>query len=113
MPKPRVILTPDDIERVKALAAVELPLQTVARQLGMARETLANALIRQGYGPWMETAFPSRPGVGSGGSQIGVERSPKSPGELRKLKPEQIKAPLEVPGGPQVKWLTRAWRAAA
>lgn len=36
MAKPRVILTPSQIERLKALAAVELPLQTVARQLGMA-----------------------------------------------------------------------------
>lgn len=111
MAKPRVILTPSQIERLKALAAVELPLQTVARQLGMARETLANALIRQGYGPWMEEAFPSRPGAGSGGSKKGVEREPKSNGEMRKLKPEQIVVPLKVPESLQAKWLMGRYAA--
>lgn len=110
MPKPRVILDDSQIERVKALAASKLPLQTVARKLGIARKTLANALIRQGYGPWMEVAFPSRPGVG-GGSQIGVERPPKSSGEMRKLKPGQIQAPLKVPESLQAKWLMGRYAA--
>jgi len=105
MAKPRVILTPSQIDRVKAMAAVELPLETVARQLGMARETLANALTRQGLGEWMEEAFPNRQGVGSGGARKGVERKPKSSGEMRKLKPEQIVVPLKVPESLQAKWL--------
>ena len=60
MAKPRVILTPSQIDRVKAMAAVELPLETVARQLDMARETLTSALTRQGLGEWMEEAFRRR-----------------------------------------------------
>jgi len=111
MAGPRVILTPSQIDRVKAMAAVELPLETVARQLGMARETLANALIRQGLGEWMEEAYPCRRGVGSGGARKGVDRKPKSDGEMRKLKPEQIVVPLKVPESLQAKWLMGRYAA--
>lgn len=59
----------------------------------------------------MEEAFPSRPGAGSGGSKKGVEREPKSNGEMRKLKPEQIVVPLKVPESLQAKWLMGRYAA--
>ncbi len=111
MAKPRVILTPSQIDRVKAMAAVELPLETVARQLGMVRETLKAALERQVSIEWVAQAFPSRQGVGSGGARKGVERKPKSDGEMRKLKPEQIRAPLKLPESLQAKWLMGRYAA--
>lgn len=111
MAKPRIILTASQIERVKALAAAELPLQTVARQLGMVRETLVNALTRQGLGEWMEEAFPNRQGVGSSAARKGKPGKPKSSGEMRKLKPEQIVVPLKVPESLQAKWLMGRYAA--
>lgn len=105
MAKPRVILDDDQIKRVKAMAADETPLQTVADKLGMVRETLKAALERQTSKEWVAQAFPNRQGVGSGGAKKGVERKPKSNGEMRKLKPEQIVVPLKVPESLQAKRL--------
>ena len=60
---------------------------------------------------WMEEAYPCRRGVGSGGTRKGVERKPKSSGEMRKLKPEQIVVPLKVPESLQSKWLMGRYAA--
>ena len=105
MAKPRVILDDDQIKRVKAMAADETPLQTVADKLGMVRETLKAALERQTSKEWVAQAFPTRQRVGRGGAKKGVERKPKSNGEMRKLKPEQIVVPLKVPESLQAKRL--------
>lgn len=112
MAKPRVILDDSQIDRVRAMAAVELPLQTVARQMGMARGTLASALTRQGLGEWMAEAFPNRQGAGAGIAQQGKDKKSRvDAGEIRKLKPEQIRPPLVLPESLQAKWLMGRYAA--
>lgn len=105
MNRAKTILTASQIERVKAMAGVKTPITAVARQLDMDRKTLINALIRQGYGEWMEQAFPNLQGYGSGGGHSADEIKRQERCEMRKLKPEQIVVPLKVPESLQAKWL--------
>ena len=103
-----VELSERDIERVKAFAGLGLAFQTTANRMGMKPGTLASALSRQGLGIWMETAFPKRQGKGGGNKKAGPSEGKC---EIRRLKPEQIEAPLVVPNNVQTQWLTKRWAA--
>ena len=110
MSKRPVELSDRDIERVKAFAGLGLAFQTAANKMNMKPTTLASALSRQKLGVWMETAFPKRQGKGGGNKKAGPSEGKC---EIRRLKPEQIEAPLVVPDNVQTKWLTKEWRRVA
>lgn len=114
MARQLLVLTDKQIERIQAMGAAKVPLGTVARHLEIDRKTLTKAMIRQGYGVWMETAFPSRQGYGTCGGKSADEIRRQNDGEMRKLKPEQIKAPLNVNmSSLYVRSATMPWRHAA
>ena len=106
----RFDLTDERISHLNACAAQGITLTEAARELGVRKDTLRNAAERQDMYEWLAEKFPSR--QGKGGGQKRHEMAEREEG-LRKLKPEQISAPLVVPDSPQVRWLTREWRVAA
>jgi len=105
-------LTEQRMERLELLAAEGVPLAVAARELGTSPRTLQNAADREGKTEWLREKFPRRQGVGSGKNRAGKEITSKLDGRVRKLKPEDIQAPLTIPSNPQSKWLTKTWRAA-
>lgn len=106
-------LTDTDLERLQVYANLGIPLQAAARRFGVKRATLAAALDRQGLGPWMDENFPSRQGQGRR-NYPETRASKVDVGQMRKLKPEQIAAPLNVDRNHiYVRSAAVPWRASA
>jgi hypothetical protein len=96
----------------------------VLRQHAEAGNTFQSACNALGYHPnvvkracadacltsWTQANFPSRRGKSGGNPQFKPEHERKPEG-IRKLRPDDIDAPLPVPDNPQTRWLTRRWAA--
>jgi hypothetical protein len=107
-PSPKVFeLTPERFRMLVQLAKEDKSFSAAAVHIGCDRKTLRKACEQQGLGRWVDDKFPP-----TGKGPIAGAES-KTGAVVRKLKAEQIAAPIEVPGGVQVKWLTRDWRGAA
>jgi len=87
------------------------PLSVVCKKLGVHRNVIKRACRDALLSSWLEENFPKQQGVGSRPEAYGRELASKVDGGLRKLKLEQIGAPLKVPETVQAKWLTRRWAA--
>jgi len=103
-------LTQDRISHLNACAAQGMTLTAAARELGVHRQTILMAADRSNKTEWLRQKFPTRQGEGGGKKRHELARREDG---LRKLKPEQIAAPLNVPNNPQTRWLTKEWRSAA
>lgn len=80
-----------------------------ALYLGTRTDTLRMKATQAQMDNELEAIYPSK-----GGEEFRlVETCGVYRGGMRKLKPEQIVVPLEIPKTPQTKWLAKAWRIAA
>lgn len=98
-------LTPERFRMLVQLAKEGKSFSAAAVHIGCDRKTLRKACAEQGLGRWVDDKFPP-----TGRGPIAGTES-KTGAVVRKLKADEIAAPIEVPGGVQVKWLTRRWAA--
>ena len=98
-------LTPARFRALHQLAKEGKSFSAAARHIGVDRKTLRKACEQQGLGSWLEAKFPP-----TGRGPVAESKS-KMDAVVRKLNADEIAAPIEVPGGVQVKWLTRRWAA--
>lgn len=99
-------LTPGHFRTLNQLAKEGKSLSAAAVHIGVDRKTLRKACENNGLASWLAEKFPP---TGRGC----VPGQAKTETEVRHLNEDEIDAPIEVPGGVQVKWLTRDWRGAA
>lgn len=104
-------LTSHRIHLLKYCAGKGMCLTEAAKDLGVQVKTIRAAAARKEKTEWLNGLFPSMRGKGSGKPRAGRELRSRVDGEIRRLTPEQIKAPLVVPDNAQTKWLTRSWAA--
>lgn len=102
-------MTPTNFRKLKRLADEERSLYAAAKAFKVVPNTIKAACKKANLSSWLADNFPNR--QGQGGAQ-GEMRS-KMDGTVRRLKPEQIKAPLVVPDNAQTRWLTKSWSKAA
>lgn len=102
-------LTDERVSHLNACAAQGMPLAAAARELGVLATTIKDAASRECKDDWLRQKFPRKQGYGGGQRRKALNY--KVDGEIRRLKPEDIDAPLVVPNSPQTRWLTRSWAA--
>lgn len=106
----RWVLTPERVGHLNACAAQGMPLAAAARELNVLASTIKDAAYREDKDEWLRERFPRKQGKGGGAKRAALSSRPNQ--SMRKLKPEQIDAPLYIPGGPQMRWLAKEWRVA-
>lgn len=100
MTRRRFVFTETHLHHLRAIRAQGLNFREASRELGVGDHTLKGAIEDSGF---LEEAQRLYPRLGS------PPRKREAAEGLRRLRPEQIKAPLRIPETTAVKWLTKPW----